>query len=90
MQYIIIEKFKKGKAKELYQRFDDKGRMMPEGLYYAQSWVTTDLNTCYQVMETSSIELINEWIKNWEDLADFEIVPVISSGEAKNEILNNN
>ena len=41
-------------------------------------------------METSSVELINEWIKNWEDLADFEIVPVISSGEAKNEILNNN
>ena len=32
MQYLIIEHFKKDKVLELYKRFDEKGRMLSEGV----------------------------------------------------------
>jgi Protein of unknown function (DUF3303) len=86
MQYMIIERFYPGKIKMLYTRFEEKGRMMPEGLYYINSWIDKNITTCYQVMETDEPEKINQWISNWNDLADFEVIPVISSAEAKTKV----
>jgi len=34
MLYMVIERFKEGAAPAIYQRFREKGRMMPEGLNY--------------------------------------------------------
>jgi hypothetical protein len=87
MQYIIIERFHPGKIKSLYQRFDEKGRMMPEGVTYINSWINEAVTVCYQLMEAPSESLLHEWIANWKDLADFEIVPVISSADAKKKVL---
>lgn len=83
MQYMIIERFHPGKVKELYQRFAEKGRMLPDGVQYINSWINEELTVCYQVMEAESTEKLQQWIRQWDDLADFEIVPVISSAEAK-------
>ena len=87
MLYMIIEKFKPDRLLEMYARFDQKGRMLPEGVHYVNSWVDENVNTCYQVMESESMEKLQEWIKNWNDLVDFEIVPVITSAEAKVKVL---
>lgn len=57
--------------------------MAPDGLHYVSSWVTDDLSTCYQVMETNDFGQLQQWMGNWEDLVDFEVRPVISSQEAK-------
>lgn len=46
-----------------------------------QSWVSEDGNTCYQINESESEELLWEWAKNWEDVTDFEFIPVITSKE---------
>ena len=86
MLYMIIEKFHSGKAKELYKRFEEKGRLMPEGLNYISSWIDEDVTTCFQVMETDAIEKIHEWISHWNDLSDFEIIPVITSAQAKEKV----
>jgi hypothetical protein len=86
MLYMIIEKFHPFKVKELYERFEEKGRLMPEGLSYINSWIDENITTCFQVMETDSIEKIREWIGYWNDLADFEIIPVITSAQAKEKI----
>jgi Protein of unknown function (DUF3303) len=87
MVYMIIERFHPGKVKELYNRFDEKGRMMPEGVNYINSWINEEVSICYQLMESPSIEKLQEWISHWNDLADFEIIPVISSAEAKQKAL---
>lgn len=87
MLYMIIERFHPGKVKELYQRFDEKGRMLPEGVTYINSWINEDVTVCYQVMEAASITQIHKWIANWKDLVDFEIIPVVSSAEAKNRLV---
>ncbi|MEP7254530.1 MAG: DUF3303 family protein [Ferruginibacter sp.] len=86
MVYMIIERFYPNKVRELYKRFEEKGRMMPDGVNYINSWIDEQVSTCYQVMESPSAEKIQEWISNWNDLADFEVIPVITSAEAKEKV----
>jgi len=86
---MIIERFHAGKLRSLYERFAEKGRLMPGGVNYINSWITEDMSTCYQVMESISAEKINEWIGHWDDLSDFEVIPVMSSAEAKAKIFSN-
>lgn len=86
-RYLIIEKYFPDKVKELYARFDKNGRMLPKGVKYIDSWINEDVNTCYQLMESESIEKLKVWIKYWNDLADFKIIPVIKSKEAKQKVL---
>jgi len=86
MQYMIIERFKPGMIKAMYQRFDEKGRMLPEGVHYINSWIDSTISICYQVMESESAEKIDEWISKWNDLVDFEVIPVITSAQAKAKV----
>jgi hypothetical protein len=83
MLYLIIENFRGGDAVPVYRRFRDKGRMAPEGLRYVGSWVTTDLQRCYQIMECDERRLLDEWLGNWNDLVAFDVVPVMTSSEAQ-------
>jgi hypothetical protein len=82
MLYMVIEHFRNGDPAPVYRRFREQGRLAPEGLRYVASWVTRDLKHCYQVMETDDPALLAEWTSRWEDLVDFEIVPVVTSAEA--------
>jgi Protein of unknown function (DUF3303) len=86
---MIIEKFHLGKVKNLYQRFEEKGRLLPEGVTYINSWIDSKISTCYQIMESDSEVKIHEWISNWKDLADFEVIPVITSAQAKEKVFSN-
>ena len=79
---MIIERFKNGDAGPVYQRFRDRGRLAPPGLSYVSSWVDAKIEVCYQVMETEDRSLIDQWIANWADLVDVEVIPVITSKEA--------
>ncbi len=84
---MIIERFHEGKVKALYQRFEEKGRMLPEGVSYINSWINESVTVCYQLMESNSEKKLQQWISHWKDLADFEIIRVISSAEAKEKII---
>ena len=80
---MVIERFKNGDPVPVYRRFHQQGRLMPEGLTYISSWVEPTLDRCYQVMETDSRGLLDEWIANWSDLIEFEVRSVITSAEAQ-------
>ena len=83
MLYMVIERFKQGAAPEIYRRFREQGRMMPDGLDYVSSWISHDLKTCWQVMQTANQEKFAQWTRNWDDLMDFEIIPVRTSAEVR-------
>ncbi len=87
MQYMVVERFKEGAVAEVYRRFAIKGRMTPPGLDYLESWVSEDLSVCFQLMETSDLGLFALWTREWEDLVEFEIVPLISSSDAREKAL---
>lgn len=59
---------------------------MPDGVSYVNSWVAEDGNTCYQINEAESEELLHEWAASWNDVTDFEFIPVISSQEMSDKM----
>jgi len=75
-KFIVIEKYKPGCFEAVYERYNLKGRMLPEGLHYLNSWVSKDKNICFQLMESNYLELFSKWFRTWEDLIDFEIYPI--------------
>ena len=81
MLYMIIEHFK-GDPAPVYRRFRDKGRLAPDALRYVNSWVTSDLRRCYQLMECEDPALLHQWMSQWNDLVDFEVIPVMTSSDA--------
>jgi len=82
MLYMVIERFKNRDAKAVYRRFRERGRIAPEGLTYVDSWVETNFDRCFQVMDCENPKLLDQWAANWQDLVDFEFVPVRHSQEA--------
>lgn len=82
MLFMIVEHYKGGDPVPVYQRFRERGRLAPDGLTYVSSWVDEPLERCFQLMETSDRELIDEWIAHWSDIVEFEVIPVITSAEA--------
>jgi hypothetical protein len=79
---MVIERFKPGMAVEIYRRFRERGRMAPDDVTYVASWVDLEFNRCFQVMEADNEGRLKDWTTHWDDLADFEIVPVRTSAEA--------
>jgi hypothetical protein len=79
MKYMIVEQFKAGQKLHVYERLQQNGRMLPVGLTYIDSWIDEDGDRCFQLMETDDEELFKVWIANWDDLVEFEIIPVTSS-----------
>lgn len=80
--FMVIERYRNGDAASVYRRFKERGRMAPEGLHYISSWVEENLGTCYQVMEASDPSLLDDWMRHWKDLVEFEVHSVITSQEA--------
>ncbi|MEZ5344378.1 MAG: DUF3303 family protein [Pyrinomonadaceae bacterium] len=81
MLYMVVETFRDRDV--VYRRFGEKGRMLPKGLEYISSWIDRDVTRCFQLMETEVPDRLNEWTSKWDDIADFEIVPVITSDQAR-------
>jgi hypothetical protein len=82
MLFMVIERFRPGRAPDVYRRFRDHGRMAPDTLRYVASWVDLPIERCFQVVEAEDETPVREWITNWHDLVDFEVVPVRTSADA--------
>ena len=79
---MVIERFRNRNARVVYDRYRERGRMLPDGLKYIGSWVETNFDRCFQLMECVDPALFRQWVVRWQDLIDFEIIPVLSSNEA--------
>jgi len=78
---MVIEHFKPGSVAQIGERFERSGRMLPEGVAYHASWVESAGTRCFQIMEAADPDLLRSWASHWDDLVDFEIVPVLPSAE---------
>jgi hypothetical protein len=81
MLFMVIERFKHGDPRPVGERFKQAGRMLPEGLVYHASWLESAGGRCFQVMEAPHADLLKSWMSRWDDLIDFEVIPVETSGE---------
>ena len=77
---MVIERFKRD-ARAIGKRFKQSGRMLPEGVAYQASWVDSAGTRFFQIMDAPQLESLDPWVKRWDDLIDFEIVPVLTSAD---------
>ncbi len=78
---MLIERFKHNNPDPVGERFKSRGRMLPPGVTYQASWMEISGAKCFQLMEAPTPKALNEWIACWNDLVDFEIIPVVPSAE---------
>ncbi|MBM3520645.1 MAG: DUF3303 domain-containing protein [Alphaproteobacteria bacterium] len=84
MLFMVIETFEKGDMVPVYRRFREKGRGLPEGLTYVDSWVEAGFSRCFQLMECSDLKLMQEWILHWRGTGvTFEVIPVVPAKETR-------
>ena len=72
--YMVIECFFPGCKDRIYERFYQKGRMLPEGLAYVNIWLSKDGDRCFQLMEADDPSLFQVWLEHWKDLETIEVV----------------
>jgi hypothetical protein len=81
MLFLVIERFLQGNPQAVGQRFRERGRMLPEGVTYQASWMEHTGTRCFQIMEARDRDSLNPWIRSWQDLVDFDIIPVVTSAD---------
>lgn len=79
MLFMIIEHFRNRDPRPVRERFLCEGRLLPEGVVYHASWIDAPNARCYQVMEAPDRSSIEAWIARWNDLVEFEVIPVVTS-----------
>ena len=72
-KYMVIERFEPSDLEAIYERLHTKGRGLPDGLSFIDSWLTADDSCVYQLMETDNPGLFDIWCEYWSDLVSFEI-----------------
>ena len=84
MLFMIIERFRDSDMVPVYRRLRERGRSLPDGLEYIDSWVEANFSRCFQLMRCDDLKLIQAWILEWRGSGvTFEIVPVVASKEAR-------
>jgi hypothetical protein len=83
MLFMVIERFHNRDPEPIYRRLRERGRLMPEGLRYLGSWIESNFDRCFQLMECEDERLFYAWTANWADLMEFEIVPVATSQDVQ-------
>ena len=81
MLFMVIERFRGGNPQRVGERLRQAGRMLPDGVTYVSSWMECGGDRCFQLMEGDRLEMLNAWTIQWDDLVDFEIVPVMISAD---------
>ncbi len=76
MLFMVIEKVRNQDGKAVYRKLRT-GRGLPDGLKFVTSYVSADLSRCFQLMETDDVTQFQRWIADWQELVEFEVVPVV-------------
>jgi len=80
--FMVVEHYTHGPG-PVYARAAERGRMLPDGLRYLDSWVVAGtLDRCFQLMQTDDPALFDVWTSHWRDLVTFDIYPVVTSAQA--------
>lgn len=86
MLFMVIERFDDQNPEPVYRRLRDEGRLLPDGASYEGSWVQADLDRCFQLVASDDVTALQEWVANWQDVAAFEIAPVVEGGDTAEAI----
>jgi hypothetical protein len=81
MLFMVIEQFRDGDPLPVRTRFRERGRMLPDGVTYHASWIDPPRARCFQVMEADDVGALQPWLDAWNDIVQFEVIPVLPSAD---------
>lgn len=55
--------------------------MLPPDVTSVASWISLDGVACYRLMEAAAEDALVPWVRAWDDLVEFQVVPVRPSAE---------
>jgi len=88
MLFMVIERFENDDMVPVYRLAREKGRQLPDGLEYVDSWVAADFSRCFQLMRCEDAALLQQWVLAWRGTGvRFEIVPVVPSGDTSRIVM---
>ncbi len=58
MLCMVVEHFRDNAMVPSYRRLRERGRSLPEGLEYVDSWVEANFSRCFQLMRCDDLTLI--------------------------------
>lgn len=79
MLFMVIERYKNGDPQPIYEHLRKAGRGLPDGVKYIASWIETNFDRCFIVLECDDATKLMEWVMHWREHVTFEIVPVATS-----------
>jgi len=65
MLFMIIERFRDDDMVPIYRRLRERGRSLPEGLDYVDSWIEPNFARCFQLMRCDDLRKLQEWVLGW-------------------------
>jgi len=84
MLFMVIERFRDHDMVPVYERVRERGRLLPAGLRYIDSWVEPNFSRCFQLMECDDARLLQQWVLQWRGAGvTFEFIPVVSSAQTR-------
>lgn len=87
MLFMVIVRFRDNDAVPAYRHLRKKGRSLPDGLEYIDSWVEPNFDRCFQLMKCDDLKLFQQWALQWREAGvTFEMVPVLTSKETQEMI----
>jgi len=84
MLFMVIERFRDNDMLPVYRRLRERGRSLPDGLEYVDSWIEANFSRCFQLMRCDDVRLLQAWGLEWRGLGmTLDIVPVVTSKETQ-------
>ena len=62
MLFMVVERFEGNDMLPVYERVNEKGRGLPEGLEYVNSWIEPSFARCFQLMACDDLRLLQQWV----------------------------
>jgi hypothetical protein len=84
MLFMVIERFRDNDMLPVYRRLRERGRSLPDGLEYVDSWIEANFSRSFQLMRCDDARLLQAWALEWRGLGmTLDIVPVVTSKETQ-------
>lgn len=84
MLFMVVGRFQDNDMVPVYRRLRDKGRVLPQGLTYIDSWIEPNFARCFQLTECDDLRLLQDWALSSHGAgASFEIIPVVPSRDTR-------
>jgi len=77
MKYMAIWSYEPAQMQAITERFQATGGLPPEGVTMLGRWFDVAGGRGLLVAETDDLIAITRWTREWSDLMDFDVFPVL-------------